>query len=352
MTACLTPALPLRRPSFASQLVTSARHRIEHSKHRPMDPTTLRVGLAQIAPVWLDRAATLERVADTITHAAAEGCQLIAFGECLVPGYPFWIEHTDGARFDDATQKAWYAHYLKEAVCVERGDLQPLCALARQHGIAVYLGILERPLDRGGHSVYASLVYIDSKGDLASVHRKLVPTYEERLVWSPGDGHGLRVHALGEFRLGGLNCWETWMPLSRVALLAQGMNVLVSVWPGNPVNTADVTRFAAREGRCYVISVCGMLSRDDIPDHIPAVSRLRAQMPEHSARGGSCVAGPDGAFVLQPQIGSTGLYCVDLEYARIAEARHNFDPVGHYSRPDVTRLTLDRRRQSVLEVEE
>jgi nitrilase len=237
-------------------------------------------------------------------------------------------------------------------VCVERGDLQPLCARARQHGIAVYLGILERPMDRGGHSAYASLVYIDSTGTIASVHRKLVPTYEERLVWSPGDGHGLRTHALGAFHLGGLNCWETWMPLSRVALLAQGMNVLVSVWPGNPVNTLDVTRFVAREGRCYVVSVCGMLSRDDIADHVPAAARLREQMPATSARGGSCVAGPDGEFLLQPQIGSAGLFCVDLEHARVREARHNFDPVGHYSRPDVTHLTLDRRRQSVLQIEE
>jgi nitrilase len=313
-----------------------------------MDTSVLRVGLAQIAPVWLNRTATLERVVASVEHAARQGCQLVAFGECLVPGYPFWIEHTDGARFESAQQKAWYAHYLQEAVCIERGDLQALCQLAKHLNIAVYLGILEKPLDRGGHSVYASLVYISAAGQIASVHRKLTPTYEERLVWAPGDGHGLRTHALGAFQLGGLNCWETWMPLSRVALLAQGMNVLISVWPGNPGNTLDVTRFVAREGRCFVVSVCGMLARTDITDDIPGAAVMQQHMPDHSARGGSCVAGPDGEFVLSPQIGESGLYCVDLDHARVREARHNFDPVGHYSRPDVTRLQLDRTRQSVL----
>jgi nitrilase len=314
------------------------------------DTSVLRVGLAQIAPVWLNRAATLARVAQSVEDGAKAGCQLVVFGECFVPGYPFWIEHTDGARFDSMQQKRWYAHYLQEAVSVERGDLQAICALAKQHSIAIYLGILEKPLDRGGHSVYASLVYIDAAGNIASVHRKLTPTYEERLVWAPGDGHGLRTHTLGAFQLGGLNCWETWMPLSRVALLAQGMNVLISAWPGNPGNTRDVTRFVAKEGRCFVISVCGMLARSDIPDGTPDADVMRQHLPEHSAIGGSCIAGPDGEFLLPPQIGESGLFCLDLDHARVREARHNFDPVGHYSRPDVTSLTLNRERQSVLKI--
>jgi predicted amidohydrolase len=298
--------------------------------------------------VWLQREATLTRVADAVTRAADQGCALVAFGECLVPGYPFWIEHTECARFESAQQKRWYAHYLEQAVCVERGDLDALCRIAQARRIAVYLGVLERPQDRGGHSVYASLVYIDAGGSIGSVHRKLVPTYEERLVWAPGDGHGLRTHRLGAFHVGGLNCWENWMPLSRVALLAQGMNVLVSVWPGNPRNTADITRFAAREGRCYVASVCGLMTNSDIGEDLPDAAILRAAMPAQLAQGGSCVATPDGEWLLPPQIGAAGLHCVDLKIAVVRGARQNFDPVGHYSRPDVTRLIVDRSRQSLV----
>jgi nitrilase len=311
------------------------------------DHSQLRVGLAQTAPVWLQRDATLARVMEWVEAAADRGCGLVAFGECFVPGYPFWIEHTDGARFASREQETLYAHYLREAVCVERGDLAPLCALARSRAIAVYLGILEKPLDRGGHSVYASLVYIDQRGIVQSVHRKLVPTYEERLAWAPGDGHGLRVHQHGAFRVGGLNCWENWMPLSRTALLVQGMNVLIAVWPGNPANTADITRFAAREGRSFVVSVCGLLSRADLRDELPMVERLRNAMPPVSAAGGSCVADPNGDWLLAPQIGESSLYCVDLDHTLVRQARHNFDPVGHYSRPDVTHLVVNRERQSL-----
>ena len=145
----------------------------------------LTIGLAQIAPVWLDRSRTLEKILDQV-HAAAEvNCQLVAFGEALLPGYPFWVERTDGAKFNSPVQKEIYAHYLDQAVQLEAGHMDPLCEAAKERHIAVVLGIIERPADRGGHSVYASLVYIDSEGVIQSVHRKLTPTYEERLVWSP-----------------------------------------------------------------------------------------------------------------------------------------------------------------------
>ena len=178
------------------------------------------VGVAQIAPVWLKRAETLEKVGAVAELAAAQGCRLVVFGEAIVPGYPFWIERTDGARFDDPKQKAIFAEYLDQGVVIERGDLEPLQGIARRHGLSIYVGVMERAPDRGGHSLYCSLVYIDAEGRIGSVHRKLQPTYEERMAWAQGDGHGLRVHDLGPFRAGGLNCYENWMPLSRAALYA------------------------------------------------------------------------------------------------------------------------------------
>lgn len=309
---------------------------------------TLKVALAQISPVWLNRAATLDKILAHVDQAAASGAGLVAFGEALLPGYPFWPELTDGARFESAEQKDWFAHYARHAVDLAEGHLDPLCQRAADLGIAVYLGLIERCAERGGFSLYATLVYITPQGLIASAHRKLVPTYEERLVWSPGDGHGLRVHDLGEFRVGGLNCWENWMPLPRAALYGQGENLHVAVWPGSRRNTEDITRFIARESRSFVVSVSGLLHRDGIPDDVPGAARIRAEADGWMADGGSCVVGPDGRWLLEPQVEREGLWCVDLSLDEVARERQNFDPAGHYSRPDVTRLEVNRKRQNTV----
>ncbi|MCB0635833.1 MAG: carbon-nitrogen hydrolase family protein, partial [Lewinella sp.] len=159
----------------------------------------LTVGFAQIAPVWLQREATMQKMLDYVHQAGEQHCQLLAFGEALLPGYPFWLELTGGARFNDAEQKAIYAHYFEQAVQIEAGQLTPFQQAARGYGMALVLGIIERPSDRGGHSLYCTQVHIDERGQIVNVHRKLQPTYEERLVWSPGDGYGLRTFPLGAF---------------------------------------------------------------------------------------------------------------------------------------------------------
>ena len=309
---------------------------------------TLRVALAQIAPAWLQREATLEKILARLEQAAGHGAQLAVFGEALLPGYPFWPELTDGARFDSADQKEVFAHYARQAVDIDGGQLDPLCRRAADLGVAVYLGTVERCAERGGFSLYATLVYVDARGGIGSAHRKLMPTYEERLVWSPGDGHGLRVHELGEFRVGGLNCWENWMPLPRAALYGQGENLHVAVWPGNRRNTEDITRFIARESRSFVVSVCGLMHRDWIPDQVPQADRIREAADGWMADGGSCVAGPDGRWLLEPQVEREGMWCVDLDIAEVARERQNFDPAGHYARPDVTSLRVDRTRQKTV----
>lgn len=310
------------------------------------------VGLAQIAPVWLDREATLGKVLRRVEEAAGQGCQLVAFGEALVPGYPFWIERTDGARFNSPVQKEMHAYYMSQAVQIEQGHLDGLCALAGQHEMAVVLGCVERAADRGGHSLYCSLVYIDAQGQIANIHRKLMPTYEERLTWATGDGHGLRVHRLGAFTVGGLNCWENWMPLPRAALYAQGEDLHVAIWPGSLRNTEDITRFIAKEARSYVLSVSGLMRQSDFPPHTPHLDLILADNAEFLADGGSCLAGPDGGWLIEPQVGEEILAVASIDHRRVREERQNFDPAGHYSRPDVTRLTINRRRQSTLAIEE
>ena len=312
----------------------------------------LTIGLAQIAPVWLNREKTLERILGQVHAAADAGCQLVAFGEALLPGYPFWIERTDGAKFNSSVQKEIHAHYLDQAVQVEAGHLDALCEAAKKRQITVVTGIIERPADRGGHSVYASLVYIDAEGLIQSVHRKLMPTYEERLTWSPGDGHGLRVHKLGAFTVGGLNCWENWMPLPRAALYGQGEDLHIAIWPGGVHNTHDITRFIAQESRSFVASVSGLMRKSDFPADTPHLSAILENSGEILANGGSCLAGPDGKWIVEPVADEEKLIVATIEHKRVREERQNFDPAGHYSRPDVTQLAVNRERQSTVKFDE
>ncbi len=308
-----------------------------------MTADTLRIAGAQMAPVWLDRAATIDKVLGFVHRAADDGAQLVAFSEALVPGYPFWIEWTNGAKFDSPLQKALHAHYLDQAVQIEVGHLDPICAAARARGIAVIVGCIERP---GGHSIFASLVYIDAEGVIRTVHRKLMPTYEERLSWAPGDGHGLRTHSLGAFTVGALNCWENWMPLARTALYAQGEDLHVALWPGSVRNTEHITRFVARESRSYVLSVSGLLQRADLPPHLPFAAELRELLPEVMGEGGTCLAGPDGGWIHEPLAHDETLLVATIDHRRVREERQNFDPTGHYGRPDVLQLSVERSRQS------
>jgi nitrilase len=313
---------------------------------------TITLGLAQIAPVWLKRDATLAKIIDYVERAARQGCRLVVFGEALLPGYPFWVELTNGAVFNSAVQKDIHAYYLEQAVQIEAGHLDSLCAAAARLGIAVMVGCIERPRDRGGYSVYCSCVYIDALGQIQPVHRKLMPTYEEHLTWSPGDGHGLRTHRLDAFTVGGLNCWENWMPLSRAALYAQGEDLHVAIWPGNVRNTDDLTRFIAKEGRLFSVAVSGLMRREDFPADTPHLDLILAHCPALLANGGSCIAGPDGQWIVEPAVSDEVLLVATLDQRAVRRERQNFDLAGHYGRPDVTRLVVNRSRQGIATFED
>lgn len=310
----------------------------------------LKIALAQIAPVWLNKRATIDKVKTSIEKAAKEKAELIVFGEALLPGYPFWLGLTGGAAFNSEKQKTLHAHYVNNAIQVESGELNEICLLAKKHRIAIYLGFIERAKNRGGHSLYCSLAYINMEGEIQSVHRKLQPTYEERLTWSLGDGHGLRVHTLKAFTVGGLNCWENWMPLPRTALYGQGENLHIAVWPGSVHNTDDITRFIAKEGRSFVVSVGCIMHKSDFPAGTPYLDEILANSPELLTNGGSCIAGPDGRWIQEPIADQEGVFYAEIDFSEIYKERQNFDGVGHYSRPDVTQLHINRERQQIIKI--
>jgi nitrilase len=312
----------------------------------------LKIAMAQIAPVWLCKNKTIDKIKSFIVDAGKQKCELIVFGEALLPGYPFWLSLTNGSEFNSAIQKKIHAHYIRNAVQIENGDLPNICNLAKKYAIAIYLGIIERAKDRGGHSLYCSLVYINADGEIKSMHRKLQPTYEERLTWAAGDGNGLRVHDLKQFCVGGLNCWENWMPLARTALYGLGENLHIAVWPGSEYNTIDITKFIAKESRSFVVSVSSIMRVEDFPLDTPHLNEILQHAPNILANGGSCIAGPDGEWIIAPIIEKEMLIISTIDFNKVLEERQNFDVVGHYARPDITKLTVNRERQSIIKIDD
>lgn len=311
----------------------------------------LKIGLAQFAPAWMNRAKTLEKALTYAADAANQGCELVVLGgEACIGGYPYWLELTDGARFNSPLQKEIFAEYSRQAVQIERGDLQTACDLARDRKIAIYIGIVEKPAERG-ESLYAALVFINQKGKIKSVQRKLVPTYEERLVWANGDGAGLSVHSINAFTVGGLNCWENWNPLARAALYGQGEDFHVCVFPGGVHNTEDITRFIAKESRSFVASVSCVMRREDFPKDTIHLDKIIKDAPEILSTGGTCLAAPDGEWLIEPLGTEEKLVIAEIDHQRVRQERQNLDITGHYSRPDVLQLKVNRERQSILMIE-
>ncbi len=316
-----------------------------------MEKQTLKIGLAQFAPVWMNRQKTLEKALIYASDAADQDCEFVVLGgEACVGGYPYWLELTDGARFNSQVQKEIFAEYSNQAVQIERGDLQTVCDLARERRLAIYIGIVEKPADRG-ESLYAALVFINKDGQIKSVQRKLVPTYEERLVWANGDGNGLRVHSLNAFTVGGLNCWENWNPLARAALYGQGEDLHICVFPGG-IHNVDVTRFIAKESRSFVASVCSVMRREDFPVETIHLDKILENAPEILSTGGTCLAAPDGEWLIAPVGTEEKLVVAEINHQKVREQRQNLDITGHYSRPDVLQLKVNRERQKSIIINE
>ncbi|MFC6884884.1 MULTISPECIES: carbon-nitrogen hydrolase family protein [Actinomadura] len=303
----------------------------------------MRIAAAQARCPWLDPAAGTAAVLDFLSRAAADGVEVLAFPETFLSGYPFWLKHTGGARFDDPDQKRAYAAYLNAAVELGGPELTAITTAVRDLKVFTYLGITERV--RG--TVYCTLLAICPAAGIVGVHRKLMPTHEERLVWGTGDGHGLRTHRVGGLTVGGLICWENWMPSARQALYGQGEELHISVWPGSCRNTTDITRFIAMEGRVYSLAAGALFSYADVPTDFPFHDQLADRVS--SCDGGSAIAGPDGAWIVPPVSGEERLVTADIDLAVLRGERQNFDPTGHYARPDVFRLEVDRRRHNPTE---
>lgn len=297
-----------------------------------------RVAAVQATPVYLDRDATLDVVVDEMTLAAGDGADLVVFPESFVPGYPDWLWRQNP--WSDAD---WYARFQDQAIDVNGPALDPVRAAAEAVGVWVALGITERT---ASGTLYNSVVYISDEGEIAGLHRKLVPTGAERLVWANGQGPMLTVVDIGGVRVGSLICWENYMPLARAALYEQGIDVLLAPTWDNSDEWVSTLRHIAKEGQIFVVGVTAFLRGSDVPRDLPGADDIYGGDDDFMSRGNSAIVAPGGEVVAGPLIGEAGRVTATIDLDRIAAGRRAFDPTGHYARPDILSLTINTNGDS------
>jgi len=314
-----------------------------------MDPSAVRVAIVQRPPVLLDRDATLDRAIVHLHEAADADARLVVFPEAYVPGYPIWIWYLRPGPDYGLTSKL-HAELVANAVDLDADGLASLRAAAAERGVTVVCGIHERDGSFGRSTLYNTLVTIGPDGAVLNRHRKLMPTNPERMVWGEGDGRGLHVVPTPIGRVGALICWENYMPLARVALYGEGVEIYVaSTWDSGDTWIASLRHIAA-EVRCWVLWSGCSLQVHDVPDRFPGRDVVFGAM-EPAAwlnPGDSVVVRPGGEIVAGPLHEEHGILYADLDVARVPSERRTLDVVGHYARNDIFQLTIDRTARGPL----
>jgi nitrilase len=295
------------------------------------EPVT--VACAQVEPVLFDRAATIDRIAEVAADIAGNGAQLVLFPETFIPVYPSnrWVRFLAGGE----DSKSAYAKLARESLEIPGPDSDRIGEIAREHGLWLAVGANE--LDRDTGTIYNALLLYGPDGELALHHRKLVPTNHERLVWGQGTGAGLEAVETGLGRVGGLICWENFMPLARFSLYESGVEIYLAPTAEDSQQWHDSMKHIARESRAFVLSCCVYQRASSYPDDVQL-----ADGDELVGRGGSAILGPDGAYLAGPLWDEEGILYAELDPQRLYEERQRFAPAGHYHRPDVFRLKVRR----------
>lgn len=299
------------------------------------------IAISQKPPVLLDLEASIEQAVQTINEVANEGAKLVVFPEAFLPGYPTWIWRLKPGG-DNALGNTIHSKLRQNSVNIAKGDLDRVREAAASNNIVVVIGMNELDSEYSGSTLFNTVVVIGADGTILNRHRKLMPTNPERMVWGFGDASGLRVVDTPVGRIGCLICWESYMPLARYALFAQDIDIYIApTWDSGDTWHASMNHIA-REGGCWVLSTATALQGNDIPETFPERDKL-FQDDEWINPGGAVVVKPFGGIVAGPLNNEKGvLYAkIDVEAAR--ESRKALDIAGHYNRPDIFHLEVDRR---------
>jgi len=300
------------------------------------------VAIVQRAPVFLDRAATLERAAAAVDEAARAGAQLVVLPEAFVPGYPAWVWRlrpgTDGALAEQL-----HARLVANSVDLSRDELAPLRDAARRNQVTVVCGIHERDSEFSRTTLYNSVVSVGPDGTVLNCHRKVMPTSPERMVWGFGDASALRPVDTPLGRVGALICWENYMPLARAAMYAQGVDIYVAPTYDAGDRWVATMQHIAREGGCWVLGSGVAFQGRDVPSTLPGKAQLYPDEGEWVNGGDSVIVAPGGKIVAGPMRNEQGILYADVDLAKVAASRRNLDVVGHYARPDLFQLHVNTR---------
>jgi nitrilase len=299
------------------------------------------VAVVQAAPILFHREATVEKACQLTRDAAAQGAELVLLPESFIPAYPRGLSFGTvvGSRSPEG-RKTW-ERYWAHSVEVPGPATEALCAAAREAGVFLAVGITERESRTSRGTLYCSLLYIGPDGRLLGVHRKLKPTGSERLIWGEGDGGGLKVYETAVGRVGGLICWENYMPLARMALYSQGIEVYLAPTADARETWQATLRHIACEGRCFVLGCNQYVTKSMYPADLVGLEDLDDQ-PEVICRGGSVIVSPLGEVLAGPLYDREGMLLAELDLSEIVRARYDFDVVGHYARPDVFEYAVRR----------
>ena len=300
----------------------------------------VKVACVQAEPIVLDREATVDKLVRLTAEAAGEGASLLVFPEAFIPVYPSSTWAKAFAGWADPRAKETFARLAAEAVSVPGEAADRIGAAAREHGVWIVTGVTEVDPERPG-TLYNTLLYHAPDGRLALRHRKLVPTNHERLIWGQGDGSGLRAIPTELGRLGGLICWENYMPLARFSLYESGVEIYVASTADDADAWQATLVHIARESRAFVVSPSHFQRASAYPDDFP----LRDELKGHDVigRGGSAILAPDGSYLAGPLYDEEGVLYAVLDPALLRAERQRFDPAGHYHRPDLLRLKVKSR---------
>jgi len=315
---------------------------MEKQKMKQIEPFI--VTIVQEPPVFLDLAQSVDKACALIAEAAAGGARVIAFPETWLPGYPLWFDIVPGAAlWGNEAATAVFRQLFANSVTLESPEVYNLCQAAKAVNAFVIMGLHERD----GGTLYNTILYIGADGRVLGKHRKLVPTYTERLVWGMGDGSTLTVLDTPLGRLGGLVCWEHWMPLTRHALHAQQELLHIAQWPTVKEMHLIASRHYAFEGRCFVMAAGTVLAKRDLAHlSLPLLTEIPGDADRLLMRGGSAIIGPDGNCLAGPLYEQPGLVSAQIDPQQWIDGRLTLDVVGHYGRPDIFQLHVNTTPQA------
>jgi nitrilase len=310
--------------------------------------SAFKIAVVQAAPVVLNREATVSKACELIAEAGRSGARLVVFPEAFIPTYPDWVWRIPPSQH--RVLAYMYAELLEQSVEIPSPVTENLSQAARQEGVYVAMGLNERNAQASNASLYNTLLYISPEGDLLGKHRKLVPTAPERMVWAQGDGSTLEVYDTSLGKLGGLICWENYMPLARYTLYAWGVQIYLAPTWDNGEPWLSTLRHIAKEGRAYVIGCSIAMRKQDIPDRFEFKAKYYSEVGEWINKGDSAVVSPDGKLVAGPLNAEEGILYAELDPRQMRGSKWNLDVAGHYARPDVFRLTVSKEDRPMIAV--